>query len=161
MLLVKTYLDKSNIHGIGLFAGQDIPRGTRIWEYNPLVDHVYTKQEWEELKCSLPSGFIDSMYVYKQGGKYCLNLDNDRFTNHQDEDYNIGNSEDLDNDFTYALMDIKEGEELTCNYNEFMDDDMLEEYSFISSSRLSVALLDLSKNCSSFPISHISDPIPI
>ena len=35
MLLVKTTLACSPIHGIGLFADQCILQGTRIWEFTP------------------------------------------------------------------------------------------------------------------------------
>ncbi len=38
MLLIKTKLDLSKIHGIGLFAGEDIPKGTIIWRFNSLID---------------------------------------------------------------------------------------------------------------------------
>ena len=31
MLLVRTYLDRSSIHGLGLYAGEDIRAGTLIW----------------------------------------------------------------------------------------------------------------------------------
>ena len=33
MLLVRTYLDKSSIHGLGVFADQVIRKGTRIWTF--------------------------------------------------------------------------------------------------------------------------------
>jgi hypothetical protein len=37
MLLVKTTIAPSPIHGIGLFADQFIPQGTRIWEFTTLL----------------------------------------------------------------------------------------------------------------------------
>jgi len=37
MFLVKTYLDKSKIRGIGLFADEFIPKGTLIWKFNYLL----------------------------------------------------------------------------------------------------------------------------
>lgn len=131
MLKVKTYLDKSTIHGIGLFAAEDIKEGERIWEYNPHVDIILTKEQAELYK-NLPS----PIYIYKQDGKYYLSLDNDRYINHS-EDANVANGEYMfmEDDYTYATRDIKAGEELTCDYREFMDDEMLEEYSFIASSR--------------------------
>ncbi len=38
MLLVKTFLDKSAIHDIDLFAAEGIRKGTVVWKFNPLVD---------------------------------------------------------------------------------------------------------------------------
>ena len=45
MLLVKTYLDKSLIHGVGVFADEFIKKGTLMWEFNPLIDVVLTHIE--------------------------------------------------------------------------------------------------------------------
>jgi SET domain-containing protein len=33
MLLVKTYLDKSAIHGLGVFAGEVIRKGAKVWRF--------------------------------------------------------------------------------------------------------------------------------
>ena len=38
MLLVRTYLDRSAIHGIGLFAAERIPKGTVLWRLEPSID---------------------------------------------------------------------------------------------------------------------------
>jgi len=45
MLLIKTYLDKSPIHGIGVFAGEFIKKGTQVWEFNPLIDIILTPEQ--------------------------------------------------------------------------------------------------------------------
>src|SRR3954469_1637143 len=47
MLLVKTRLGPSTIHGIGVFADEDIPRGTIVWSFNPLIDKALTDEEIE------------------------------------------------------------------------------------------------------------------
>ena len=36
MLKVRTYLDKSEIHGIGVFADEFIPKNTLVWELHVL-----------------------------------------------------------------------------------------------------------------------------
>ena len=33
MLLVKTYLDRSPIHGLGVYAAERIRKGTKIWRF--------------------------------------------------------------------------------------------------------------------------------
>jgi hypothetical protein len=46
MLTVKTYLDKSNISGIGLFAGENIKKGTITWKFNPHIDIYFSKKDF-------------------------------------------------------------------------------------------------------------------
>lgn len=111
MLQVRTYVDKSSIDGLGLFAAENIKVGAIIWEYYPDIDielHEFALNdvEWN---------FIEKYAYYdRQLDKWILPADNDRFTNHSD-DPNTGPSEDGK---MVALRDIKKGEEITCNYHE-------------------------------------------
>ena len=45
MLLVKTKLGVSSVHGIGLFAAQFIPKGTATWEYHPDFDTSFGEDD--------------------------------------------------------------------------------------------------------------------
>ena len=123
MLAIKTYLDKSLIHGLGLFAAEPVAKGALVWSFNPAVDLAYSAAEWQTLKNSVtPSCFAElKKYAYKQGGKYYICFDNAQFMNHAVAESNIGNN-CLD-DTMYAMRDIMEGEELLCNYYEFCDAD--------------------------------------
>ena len=49
MLLVKTKLDLSGIHGIGLFANEFIPKDTVIWKFNRLIDLRCSESEIGQL----------------------------------------------------------------------------------------------------------------
>ena len=49
MLLVKTYLDKSPIHGLGVFAAEPIPKGTKIWRFVEGFDRCYTPKQFAKL----------------------------------------------------------------------------------------------------------------
>ena len=49
MLLVKTYLDKSPIHGLGVFAAERIPRGAKIWRFVEGFDRCYTPKQFARL----------------------------------------------------------------------------------------------------------------
>jgi len=40
MILVRTYLAPSSIDGLGLFAAEDIPKGTITWEFYSEIDIV-------------------------------------------------------------------------------------------------------------------------
>lgn len=123
MLKVKTYLDKSPVNGIGIFANEDIPQGKIIWEFNHFVDLVFSSEEWDNLTKSISFESLQQVlkYTYKSNGKYYLCVDSAQFMNHNDDQYNIGNNSQ--NDTMFARWDIKRGEELLCNYFEYCDSD--------------------------------------
>jgi len=123
MLRVKTYLDKSSINGIGIFAGEDIQQGIIVWEFNPYVDIVYSTPEWDDLikRISTESLHHVLKYAYKSNGNYYVCIDSAQFMNHSDDQFNIGNNSE--NDTMFARRNIKKGEELLCNYYEYCDND--------------------------------------
>lgn len=123
MLTIKNYLNHSRVSGIGLFAGEDIPKGRIIWEYFPLIDITYTLDEWKELETNLSSSSFLMLqnYSYKEDGKYIVCTDNAQFMNHSSDDYNVANTDDLKS--MYACRNIKKGQELLCNYLEYSDED--------------------------------------
>ena len=45
MLLVRTKVKESRIHGIGLFADQAIKKGTEVWRYTPGFDQKFTREQ--------------------------------------------------------------------------------------------------------------------
>jgi hypothetical protein len=45
MLLVKTSIRPSTIHGLGCFAAQFIQKGTEVWAFHPPFDVVYTRKQ--------------------------------------------------------------------------------------------------------------------
>lgn len=123
MLTVKTYLDKSPVSGIGLYANEDIPKGKIVWEYFPLVDITYTVQEWKELQQNVvPTSFKTIQnYAYKENNLHIVCTDNAQFMNHSSDEFNVTNTPDLKS--MYASRNIKKGEELLCDYFEYSDAD--------------------------------------
>ena len=123
MITVKSYLDKSKVHGIGVFADTEIKKGTVVWKFNPLVDLVFTKNKWFRLKNKLNKECFEELekYSYKQKNKFYLCIDNGQFMNHGIKNCNLYN--DFKTDTLVAVKDIKKGEELICNYYEFCDED--------------------------------------
>jgi uncharacterized protein len=122
MLLVKTYVDKSKIHGIGLFANEFIPKGTIIWQYNSIVDRIATESEIKQLRLILePDVYKELRYPISRLEKniYVIYGDNTKFTNHS-ENPNIVSGDGL---FTIADRDINIGEELTENYLDIYYDE--------------------------------------
>jgi uncharacterized protein len=49
MLLVKTYVDRSAIHGLGVFAAEFIRKGTKIWRFVEGFDRAYSPKEFARL----------------------------------------------------------------------------------------------------------------
>ena len=121
MMLVRTKLGLSSIHGIGLFADQDIPKGTPVWEFTPGFDQEIPREQFEKIPEAARNDFLKYSYTSKKnGGYYILCCDDGRFFNHSEEP-NVTSmpsgtgSEDID----VAARDIKKGEELTCDYRSF------------------------------------------
>jgi SET domain-containing protein len=119
MLLVKTKLDLSGIHGIGLFADEFIPKDTVIWKFNALIDLRCSEEEIQKLSRDSRRQIEKYSYREKHSGLYVLCGDDARFFNHSTTpncfDYYRNEEEDL----TVALRDIYPGEELTCDYAQF------------------------------------------
>lgn len=113
MFLIRTYLDKSPIHGLGVFAGEDIPERMVIWREIEGLDAILRPEAIKDL----PQVMLDYMdtYGYYFEGRFHLNLDNAKYSNHAD-DPNMRMT--VDGAF-YACRDIRKGEEITCNYSEF------------------------------------------
>ncbi len=118
MLLVKTYLDRSAIHGIGLFAAERIPKGTVVWRLSPAIDVQLRAADLERLHPAAREQIEKYTYLDRVLGTYVLCGDDARFFNHSDTpsclDY-----PDEQGGTTVAARDIEPGEELTSDYATF------------------------------------------
>lgn len=112
MLLVKTYLDKSRIHGLGVFAGEFIAKGTKIWRFVEPFDRVYSPREFDRLP--KPAKDFIQHYGYRVNGEILLTIDHDRHINHSDEPNTL-----FRNGYTVARQNIAKGVEITNDYREF------------------------------------------
>jgi SET domain-containing protein len=115
MLLVKTYLDRSTIHGIGLFAAEPIRKGTIIWRMNPTIDIQLTAEAVESLVPAAREQIVKYTYLDPVLRRYVLCGDDARFFNHDDAP-NCLDVPDAEGGRTVAKRDIAVGEELTCDY---------------------------------------------
>lgn len=123
MLIVKTYLDRSGTHGIGLFAGQFIRQGTTVWEFNEFVDFKFDEPSWYRMRENLSHMSFEAIanFSYKEKGSYILCVDNAQFMNHSTTGDNILQNHDTDT--MAAKRDIAQGEELLCDYFAYSDHD--------------------------------------
>jgi SET domain-containing protein len=116
MIIVSTYLANSPIHGLGVFAREPIPKGTKVWEYHPVFDLTFSEDQFEALPASVRDEVEIHLYQPEAGGPLYYESTMGKYMNHA-RDPNV--------DFTdvgvgWATRDIAAGEELTCDYRHFM-----------------------------------------
>jgi SET domain-containing protein len=116
MLLIPNYVGPSAIEGVGVFAAAPIKKGTAIWSLDDRFDHVLTAADVATL------GEEQRAFVERYGYTHTtrpelivLEMDNGRFMNHASQP----NTDFTDPVVGWAIRDIAEGEEITCNYAEF------------------------------------------
>ncbi|MDP3881956.1 MAG: SET domain-containing protein [Nanoarchaeota archaeon] len=114
MFHVKTSVKPSPIHGLGLFADQNIKKGEIIYEPDPALDLLLTQDEFNQLPPTERSHISHYGYFDKKLKKWHLAHDDIRFCNHKK-----ASNLTLKDGKLIAKKDIKKGEELTQDYNEF------------------------------------------
>lgn len=117
----------SLIHGIGVFAKRDIPKGT-IWWKGKVNKNVLllNRMQYVNFQLSERNGLKDAFWdMISTYSYYSLKLDslivcldNARYVNHSD-DPNSGPSNDLNPLMSIALRDIQLGEEIFENYDHY------------------------------------------
>jgi SET domain-containing protein len=116
MMLVRTYLAQSEIQGLGVFAGEFVPRGRQLWVLNPKFDIFLATSEIEALPPHMRDFIARYSYPHLETpGVRIVDCDDGKYMNHSDRpntDFRIF-------DKGYALEDIAAGEEITCSYYEF------------------------------------------
>jgi uncharacterized protein len=120
MLLVKTRVGPSAIHGTGLFADQLIEKGTIIWRFTPGIDARYAPEQ----VAGLPPAARDYLAVYsfpsQRPGLRVLCMGNANYFNHSNAPSALSAREDGEEEVvTRALRDIAPGEEITDDYRSF------------------------------------------
>ena len=118
---VYTRLKPSKIHGVGVFAIRDIPKGTAVFAEDDddivWVDKVVIADLSEEFK-----NLYKDFCILKEG-RYGCPVSFDKLTiawylNNSDEP-NLA----ADDEYRFhALRDIKAGEELTAKYSEYSEE---------------------------------------
>lgn len=123
MLLVKTKVLPSGIEGLGLFAAEFIPEGTRIWEYREGVDQKFEGSYLTQFTEEEQERLLTHCYRNPVSGMYVLCGDDARYINHGEEPntHDIGFDDGFLNGegVTVAARDILPGEEITSNYASF------------------------------------------
>lgn len=126
---------KSNIHGLGLFAKQLIPKSTIWWHARPQDVLIISKIQFLTLEKSSKSNILENFfqglltysYYERDLDALVFCLDDSRYVNHSFDD-NSGASEDENGFCSVALRDIQKGEEITENYCKYTKCSWLEDY---------------------------------
>jgi SET domain-containing protein len=113
--LPKLFVARSKIHGLGLFAGEDIEWGCRLIEYQ---GQLLSKKEVARRQRFYDSiGFTCLMqFGDGQGIDGIMGANESRFINHSEKPNVAALRERGSRIVFYSLEDIAKGEELTFNY---------------------------------------------
>jgi uncharacterized protein len=112
MLLVKTYLDKSAIHGIGVFADELIRKDAKIWRFVIGFDRYYSRKQLAKLP--KPAREHIKLHGYQWGREILLSMDYDTFMNHSENPNTY-----FRNGYVIARRTIRKGTEITNDYRAF------------------------------------------
>lgn len=117
MFIIPTYVEKSEIEGLGVFAGRDIQKGEIVWQFDPAVDLCIPKADLEAMSGFARDHFDRYSYpdteIYPDG--YIYNADHGKYVNHNAGQPNIKREGRI----YRACADIPKGREMTCDYREF------------------------------------------
>jgi hypothetical protein len=119
VLLVRTSLGPSEIHGIGLFADEFIPNGTITWRYVDGFDLRLAQSVVDSLAPPAREQVLKYGYFDPRVGLYELCSDDARFFNHADTPNTASVESPSGGHVDLATRDIAKGEELTCDYRTF------------------------------------------
>lgn len=125
MLIIPTYIASSKIHGMGVFTNVDVKKDTVVWEFNDAVDQKFSDTEFNRMVGWLSKENADKFrsWTYYENGIWMLCGDNAKFFNHSENDPTTQERHGIM--YTTAKRDLKVGDELTCNYKDFDDNDKL------------------------------------
>lgn len=118
MIHINYKLDRSEKHGIGLFADEDLKEGQLVYTASPLLDLNITQEQFDSLGDNEKQeirwwGFFD-----EPSGLWHVDFDVSKFINHSKEG-TVTQDKSHDEAYLITTRDIKKGEELTQNYLEF------------------------------------------
>lgn len=126
MFHIKYKLDKSKLHGIGLFTLRGLKKGQVVYTASPLLDVNITQDEFNCLSENEKNeikywGFWDG-----PNNVWHVDFDNSKFINHS---VNPTLTQDPKHKVAYLVTtrDVGAGEELTQNYLEFESKEDLEK----------------------------------
>ena len=117
MLKIKTIVNPSSISGLGLFCKEFVPKNTLVWQNHTDSELILSKEIFQNMSAYMQETFQHYGYLDKNTLEWKLPLDDSRFMNHSDNP-NLWQDEQGN---SIAKNDILPGEEVTCNYRDFVN----------------------------------------
>lgn len=118
MIHIKYKLDKSKLHGIGLFTEKDLKKGQIVYTASPLLDVNITQEQFNSLNENEKAEIRYWGFWDEPNNVWHVDFDNSKFINHL-FDPTLTQDPKHKDAYLIATRDIKAGEELTQNYLEF------------------------------------------
>ena len=119
MMMVETVLKPSEIHGIGVFLVNAVPKGTLVWRFDSRIDRVYCEEEVASLP-PLAQSFLRTYSTWNEAVRlWVLCGDNGRHFNHSAAPNSV--SDGIAFGCDYAAEDLPDGVELTSDYSTICD----------------------------------------
>jgi len=126
MIHIKYKLDKSDKHGIGLFADEDLKKGQLVYTASPLLDVNITQAQFDSLTDREKDeihwwGFFD-----EPSQRWHVDFDVSKFINHSKEG-TVTQDASHKEVYLVTTRDVNKGEEMTQNYLEFESEEDLKK----------------------------------
>jgi len=115
-MLIRTRVQSSGIHGMGLFTTEAVPCGTPVWRFAPGFDHDFSPAAYAALLPLAREHVRWFCFVSREDGHVILSGDHACFINHAARPSTGAASSSMNPVTTAALRDLVAGEEITCDY---------------------------------------------
>jgi SET domain-containing protein len=120
MMLVRTTVRPSPIHGLGIFAEEFIPAGTAIWRFTPGFDLTFSKEQLESFPQLLQEYLATYAWFSAKSGHYVFASDNAKYFNHSPTPNSLSAYYEGEEEVvTKAVRDIQIGEEIMDDYSTY------------------------------------------
>lgn len=116
MMLIRTRVGPSAIHGTGLFAVERVRKGAPVWRFQPGFDHAFDQAAFEALPPLTREHTRWFCFVSKETGHVILSGDHACFINHAPDPSTGAPPDKAWDGTTVALRDLEPGDEITCDY---------------------------------------------
>jgi SET domain-containing protein len=124
MIHIKYRLDRSDKHGIGLFADEDLKSGQLIYTASPILDVNITQEQFDSLSDREKEEFQWWGFFDEPSQRWHVDFDVSKFINHSLEG-TVTQDKNHNGAHLITTRDVNKGEELTQNYLEFESEEDL------------------------------------
>ena len=119
MLMIRTELRPSDIHGIGVFLTEPVRAGQLVWRFDSRIDRVFSDAELAELPNIMQDFLRTFSTLDAERRLWVLCGDNGRHFNHSDNPNTVSLGIAFGDDV--AATDLPLGTELTSDYRTICD----------------------------------------